>query len=363
MFDGKTILITGGTGSWGTELVRQILSQANPEQIRIFSRNEPKQVRMKQQFSEDVKSGRLKFIIGDVRDERRLIDAAHGANMLFHLAALKHVPVCEENPEEAVKTNILGTQNAVRAAELNNMETMVLISTDKAVDPLNLYGTTKAVAEKLVIAANLHSTTTRFYCIRGGNVIGTSGSVVPLFKEQILKANRITITNPTMTRFFLSLPEAIGLIFRACEKAVGGEIFVMKMPATTVQELADVMVEKLGDSNTKQVLIGVRPGEKTHEVLVSQYEASRSVDDGNYYIILPWMQIDAIANKYKNAKFPLNGEFSSQNTAKLTKAELIKALSAEGWLDRRTETEFDDMSSNQVLKYAESQGWEAPLKK
>lgn len=271
MLDNKIIFITGGTGSWGNELVKQILEKYSPEEIRIYSRGEHKQVEMKQKFGFHPK---LKFIIGDVRDKNIMGHAMRGSHYVFHLAALKHVPVCEENPWEAVLTNIYGTQNVIECAIENDVEKVVDISTDKAVDPFNHYGCTKACGEKMIINANVnYNSSTKFVCIRGGNVIGTNGSVIPLFKHLIEEKNEITITDGSMTRFLMSTREAIGLIFQALEHAQGGEVFVMRMPATTVDIISDVMISLFGNTETQKKNIGIRPGEKQSEVLVSRNEA------------------------------------------------------------------------------------------
>lgn len=322
--DDKTILVTGGTGSWGQELVRQLLEfSPGPKEIRIYSRGEHKQVEMRAQYTDP----RLKFIIGDVRDKNILNFAMTGVDTVFHLAALKHVPVCEDNPWEAVLTNIYGTQNVIETAVANNVSVVVDVSTDKAVEPYNLYGITKACAEKLVINANKLNTSTRFVCIRGGNVIGTNGSVIPLFKKQIKDKNVITITDPDMTRFLFSTKGAIALIFEALHKHTGGEIFVLRMPAATVGTIADVMIDLFGDKSTKKKIIGTRQGEKKHEVLISKNEISFTDDENNgYFTIYP-------AYLERKIQHPLKlSEFSSQNTERLSKEELKDVLKKETWL-------------------------------
>jgi len=263
MLRKRKILITGGTGSWGHELTRQLLKDFEPKEIRIYSRGELKQVEMRRSFNDK----RLNFIIGDVRDFIHLDEAMLGVDFVFHLAALKHVPVCESNPWEAVLTNIDGTQNVIRACIKNKVKKMVNVSTDKAVDPLNLYGVTKACAEKLTIAANNLTKDTSFICVRGGNVLGSNGSVVPLFRKQIEILNKITLTDERMTRFTFCLRDAIKLVLEALFESVGGEVFVMKMPALFISDLAKVMIENLGNENTKIEKIGIRPGEKIEEVL------------------------------------------------------------------------------------------------
>jgi len=382
LFDGKIILITGGTGSWGNELITQLLKHSNPAQVRIYSRGEHKQVEMKRKFFGET---RLKYIIGDVRDRERLAGAMRGVHYVFHLAALKHVPVCEENPWESVQTNIIGTQNVIDAAIQNNVIKVVDISTDKAVDPFNLYGTCKAVGEKLMIAANLVDTTTRFVCIRGGNVLGTNGSVVPLFREQILKNGEITITDERMTRYMMNLDQSINLIFKATEESVGGEIFVMRMPALKVIDLASTMAKELAPMRNMQRLeieknkesvhiersasvtketpiaiktIGIRPGEKLHEVLISRYEASNTIEVDPYYVILPNIPLPKTTEHYKNVARAGIDEFNSQNAHQLTHAEIKEMLQHEGWLtpDGR-HPGLESLSADELRHYHEKEGW------
>lgn len=310
IFDNKIIAVTGGTGSWGNELVSQLLSIHNPKEIRVFSRGEHKQVDMHRKFNDS----RLKFIIGDVRDKIRLSQCFQNVDYVFHLAALKHVPVCEENGWEAVLTNVYGTQNVIEVAKMSGVSVVVDVSTDKAVDPFNLYGVTKALGEKLIANSNLPENKTKYVCIRGGNVIGTNGSVLPLFKKQILEKNEITITEPTMTRYLMSLQEAIALVFKATELALGGEVFVMKMPATKVETIADTMIKVFGDKKTKKTIIGIRPGEKIHEVLVSKNESPRTVELNNdYFVILPFNASDTLKKHYSKYPAMTRLEFSSDN--------------------------------------------------
>lgn len=323
--DGKVVLITGGTGSWGHELIHQLLQmKQGPKEIRIYSRGEHKQVEMRQFFKDHPK---LKFIIGDVRDKNILNFSMHDVNTVFHLAALKHVPVCEDNPWEAVLTNIYGTQNVIESAIENKVDVVVDVSTDKAVDPFNHYGVTKACGEKLIINANKLPTKTKFVCVRGGNVIGTNGSVIPLFKKQILQYNEITITDPEMTRYLMSTSEAISLIFKAINKHKGGEIFVLNMPGTTVEIIAEAMISLFGNKETKKTVIGARQGEKWNELLISKNEIPFSeLTDEKYYTIHPSFRPVSI-------KKPVSlSEFSSRNTKQLTKTALIEILKKESWL-------------------------------
>jgi len=335
--NNKRIFIAGGSGSWGNELTKQILRRYNPLEIRIYSRGEIRQWEMKKKFKNNPK---LKFIIGDVRDLERTKIALKNVDYAFHLAALKHVPVCEENPNETVLTNIIGTQNIISGAIENGVGTVALISTDKAVDPLNLYGITKSCAERLIIAANNTAPNTRFVCVRGGNVLGTSGSIVPLAREQILRDGKITLTDERMTRFFLNLESAIGLIFKSIEDSVGGEIFVMKMPSVRIVDLLQVMIDELSDKEIPISKIGIRPGEKIHEVLVSRYDTGRVIDEGDYFIILPLIHLPKIKEKYAERVFISDTEYGSNSAGPLGKDEIREMLERDGWLDKEGPSEI-----------------------
>ena len=267
MFTNATILITGGTGSWGIELITQLLL-LNPRKIIIFSRNENRQVIMRRNFEDP----RLQFNIGDIRDKNALSSACAGVDYVFHLAALKHVPVCEENPLEAIKTNIVGTQNVIEASIKNQVKKVVYVSTDKAADPANTYGMTKALGEKLILCANELSSHTRFLCIRGGNVLGSSGSVLPIFIKQLEEENKIRITDKKMSRYFVTPQQAIKTLLQATELGNGGEIFVMFMNACNILDLAEVLIEYYHKKDVQIIEIGARVGEKTHEVLIAENE-------------------------------------------------------------------------------------------
>lgn len=305
-FDRKRILITGGTGSWGQTLTRLLLERYDPKEIIIFSRGELQQVLMQRRFHDD----RLKFVVGDVRDYDSVRWAMRDIDIVFHLAALKHVPICEDHPQEAIKTNVAGTTNVVNAALENKVAKVIDVSTDKAVEPLNLYGMTKAVGERLILQANALGSQTQFVCIRGGNVMGSNGSVIPYFIEQIRSGGPVTITDLGMTRFFLTLEEAITLLFKAAEHSIGGETFVMNMPACRIQDVAKVLMQQLGKVEVKE--IGIKPGEKLHEMLISHHEAPMSYCwDDNYFVILPFGARSQLLDKYsKCKKFP-ETEFSS----------------------------------------------------
>lgn len=326
--EGK-ILITGGTGSWGNELCKQLLTLPKVERIIIFSRNEHKQVEMQREFNND----KLKFVIGDVRDKDSLKRVVKGAKIVFHLAALKHVPVCEENAWEVVKTNIIGTQNLVSSAIEAEVEYVVDVSTDKAVEPHNIYGMSKACGEKIVTTAqHNYESNTKFVCIRAGNVMGTNGSVLPLFKNQIEQSNKITVTDPEMTRFLMKTKEAIFLVFEAVSMARGGETYVMKMPSMRVDQIANAMIEKYGNSKTSIEFIGTRPGEKKHEVLVSNVEVNKTYElNDNYFVILPDYGEDSFLDIKTNYKLTELNSFSSDKALNLKKEDFLNQIKDEDW--------------------------------
>lgn len=328
LIKNQTILVTGGTGSWGYELVRQLLDY-EPSEIRIFSRNESNQFTMKQEFDNNPK---LNFIIGDIKEKEALIEASQGVDYIFHLAALKHVPVCEDQPIEALKTNVIGTQNVIEAAISCNVHSVVNISTDKASNPSNFYGLSKAMAERLIIHANTLKTNTRFVCIRGGNVLGTNGSVIHVFKKQIKEKGKIGITDLNMTRFFLTIEEAIKLVFKATFESIGGEIFVMKMPSCKIIDLAEVLMEASNKTNIGVEVLGIRPGEKLHEILLSEYESTTAiVYDDEYYVILPAINIDGIKEHYANYQ-PVSLEDYNSGTGLMDKSQIAEMLKNGGFI-------------------------------
>jgi len=323
-------LITGGSGSWGQELTKHLLKLDYVEQIIIYSRNEDKQVMMKR----DMPDKRIKYIIGDVRDPSALNYAMHDVDIVFQLAALKHVPLCEEMPFEAIKTNVNGTKNVIDAAINNKVKKVVYVSSDKAVDSLNVYGMTKALGERMIIQANyLRGGITKFFSIRAGNVLGSSGSVAPFFINQIKTQNEITITEPNMTRYFFTLSDAIDLLIHAANVSFGGEIFVMKMPSWYIIDLADVLIKKYGNSYTTTKKIGLRPGEKMDEVLISKHEAGAShIFNDNYYVILPSSPKDEglYARYNEMPKVPFS-EYTSRTVLK-DRSELVNLLKKGGFL-------------------------------
>ncbi len=284
MFNNSRIFISGASGSWGKTLIGKLLDRYTPKEIICFSRGELNQVMLKRLFPQ----ANVKYVIGDVRDYNQVEQYTKDVDYIFHLAALKHVPVCEDYPEEAIKTNINGTINIINAAIKNKVKKVIDVSTDKAANPLNLYGLTKAVGEKLIINA-ANKSDTKFVCIRGGNVMGSNGSVIPLFINQIKNGGPITITDMEMTRYFLTLEEAIDLLFIASEASSSGETYVMKMPACKIIDLAEVLMETYGEAFVQN--IGIREGEKIHEVLVTKEESKRSfIYNNDYYLISPKSQ-------------------------------------------------------------------------
>jgi FlaA1/EpsC-like NDP-sugar epimerase len=317
LFSGKKILISGGSGSWGNELTKQILEQ-EPEEIIIYSRGELAQVNMERKF----RNPKVKYVIGDVRDYETLRRSMKGVDYVFALSALKHVPVCENQPQEAIKTNIDGTTNTIHAAIENGVKHVIDVSTDKSCLPINLYGMTKAIGEKLIIQANNLSSTTKFSCVRGGNVLGSNGSVVPYFIDQIKKFNKVTITDSRMTRYFLTLSDAIQLLFKATKHSIGGETFVMNMPSFFIKDLAEVLIDYYGNDTTQIEEIGIREGEKLHEMLVSEHESPNTYEfDDDYYSILPTIKIDTMNSiltyyKFKNIEKVNFKQFTSQDNLK-----------------------------------------------
>ncbi|WP_281889205.1 SDR family NAD(P)-dependent oxidoreductase [Paenibacillus sp. YYML68] len=327
MFNGSTILVTGGTGSWGHELVTQLLT-CDPKEVIVFSRNESTQVAMKRAFEDD----RLKFCIGDIRDREAVTAACKGVDYVFHLAALKHVPVCEDQPYEALKTNVHGTQHIIEAAIENKVKKVINISTDKAANPSNFYGMTKAIGEKLIIHANLLDSGTKFVCVRGGNVLGTNGSVIHLFKKQIRERGTIGLTHRDMTRFFLTQQEAISLLLKATVEGRGGEIFVMKMPTCKIIDLAQVLAEQMGTPSLNIRELGIRPGEKIHEILYSEYEAQSTVlYDEDYLVILPTLPIPGLNEAYTNCPKVEVSEYSSAYSL-MSNEEIREMLDKGGFL-------------------------------
>lgn len=283
-WNDKVILVTGGTGSFGKKFIEMMLRDYNPAKLIIFSRDELKQHEMRVGTFNDP---RLRYFIGDVRDQNRLSRAMHGVDIVVHAAALKQVPACEYNPMEAIKTNILGSSNVIEAALDAGVKKVLALSTDKAVNPVNLYGTTKLAAEKLFIQSNAYAagTATRFSCVRYGNVVGSRGSVIPIFIQQ-RKSGKLTITDPRMTRFWLTLDQGVRFVIHCIENMNGGEVFVPKIPSTRIVDLAKTIAPQ-----AEIDVVGIRPGEKLHEVLIHEDEARSAVELSDMFVILP-TQVD-----------------------------------------------------------------------
>ncbi len=278
--DGKVVLVTGGTGSFGKAFIRRLLADHRPAAVRVYSRDELKQYDLQRELGAD---DRLRFLIGDVRDQERLRMATRGVHVIVHAAALKQVPACEYNPFEAVQTNILGAQNVVAAAIANDVGQVMALSTDKAVNPVNLYGATKLCAEKIVTQGNAYVGTSnvRFATVRYGNVVGSRGSVIPLFKRQA-ETGELTITDETMTRFWITLEQAVEFVVSCLGRMRGGEVFIPKIPSMRVTDIAEAIAP-----GARRRIVGIRPGEKIHEVLLTEDESRHAVGFEDRFAIYP----------------------------------------------------------------------------
>jgi len=325
MFKNKILLITGGTGSFGNAVLRRFLDTEIKE-IRIFSRDEKKQDDMRKQYN----NPKLKFYLGDVRDVNSIIDAIRGVDFVFHAAALKQVPSCEFHPMQAVQTNVIGTENVLNVAINAKVKKVIVLSTDKAVYPINAMGVSKAMMERVAVAKsrNLNQDSTIISCTRYGNVMASRGSVIPLFIEQIKNNKEITITDPAMTRFMMSLDEAVELVLFAFEHGVSGDIFVQKSPASTIELLAQTLVNIFGKPYHKIGIIGTRHGEKLYETLLTREEMVSAIDMDGYYRI-PADTRDLNYNKFvEDGKEVVTeaGEYHSHNTHRLDGKELHDML-------------------------------------
>lgn len=346
MFKGKTLLITGGTGSFGNTVLKHFIISDIGE-IRIFSRDEKKQddMRHRLQVHYPELSAKVKFHIGDVRNERSVHDAMHGVDYIFHAAALKQVPSCEFFPMEAVRTNVIGTDNVLHAAIDEGVERVVCLSTDKAAYPINAMGTSKAMMEK-VINANARNGVgkTTICCTRYGNVMCSRGSVIPLFIDQIRSGNPVTVTDPSMTRFLMNLDEAVDLVQFAFEHASPGDLFIQKADASTIGTLAEAVQELFGKTGMK--VIGTRHGEKLYETLLTHEERLRAEDMGNYY------RVCADSRDLNYDKFFVEGEvqtqanesYTSQNTTRLNLAETIHKIKTAEYVRRALEGREAEMA-------------------
>ena len=322
MLKNKTLLITGGTGSFGNAVLRKFLD-SDLKEIRIFSRDESKQDDMRKLYD----NPKIKFYIGDVREYQSVLNAVRGVDFIFHAAALKQVPSCEFYPLEATKTNVMGTENVLEAAVVSGVQRVVCLSTDKAVYPINAMGISKALMEKVAVSKSRNLTSTVICVTRYGNVMASRGSVIPLFVSQILKNEPLTLTDPNMTRFMMTLDDAVDLVLFAFKNGKPGEIFVQKSPATTVKILADALISLMGTPQHKVDIIGTRHGEKLFEVLLSREEVSSAEDMGDYY------RIPADLRDLNYSKFVEKGEerisnseeYNSHNT-KLLDIDEMKML-------------------------------------
>ncbi len=326
IFKNKVILITGGTGSFGKACVKQLLKAHNPSVIRVYSRDELKQWEMAREFNNDE---RIRFLIGDVRDATRLKRACEGVDYVIHAAALKHVPACEYNPMEAVRTNVDGAINVINAALDTSVKKVIALSSDKAVSPVNIYGATKLCSDRLFIQSNVYRGSvrdTRFAVVRYGNVMGSRGSVIPLFRAQAA-AGTLTITDPRMTRFWMTLPQAVDFVLSSFEIMQGGEIFVPKIPSMKITDLAKVIAPK-----AKIKVVGIRPGEKLHESLITPEESALTWEMKDRYLVLSasreWKVDEAAYTRYKKVKagFDYNSLSNEKYISPKEMGNLLKKL-------------------------------------
>ena len=325
-FKNKDVLVTGGCGSIGSKLVEQLL-RYDVKRVRVLDHNESGLFHLQERLG---KQKKLRTLIGDIRDEERLRWAMRDVNIVFHAAALKHVPLCEYNPFEAVNTNVYGTQNLINVARDEEVDKFIAISTDKAVNPINTMGATKLLSEKLVLNAPLGDVKTFFSCVRFGNVLNTDGSVIPIFEEQIKNGGPVTVTSNEMTRFFMSIKDAVDLILKATQKADGREIFILKMNAMRIVDLAEAMIEELapkyGHEDIQIDIMGIRPGEKIYELLMTEEEAQYAEDRGNMFILRPGIIVPHYISKEVASQPILVEEYNSRNAKLLTKKEIRSIL-------------------------------------
>jgi UDP-N-acetylglucosamine 4,6-dehydratase/5-epimerase len=329
VLNNKKILITGGTGSFGHQMILELM-RYKPKLIRIFSRDEDKQHNLKQEFLDTPILDKMQFMIGDVRDYERVYSVTKDMDIIFHAAALKQVPSVEAHPYEAVKTNIIGAFNVVTAAVAQKVEKVVAISTDKAVKPVNAMGMTKALQEKLILSDEITKDKTTFCCVRYGNVLGSRGSVIPLWDKRLEQNKPLPITHPEMTRFMLTLSQAIDLVFYSLKHAKGGEIFVKKAPATKMINIARAYAElKTGKKNYPLTYIGIRAGEKINEVLVSEEEMRHVLEKKDHFVIKRELEFDKSYDK-KTIKLE---EYGSENTSHLDVKELKLLMKKLKWIE------------------------------
>ena len=324
MFENKKILVTGGTGSLGTALTTRLL-KTDVDTVRIFSRDELKQSQMESRFADE----RLRFLIGDVRDKERLEKAVEGIDIVIHTAALKQVPIIEYNPFEGIKTNVQGAQNLVEACLSKDVEFALAIGTDKAVSPLNTYGATKLLMERLFVSANYYKGDhkTKFSCVRYGNVLGSRGSIIPKFIEQIISGNKITVTDPNMTRFNITMDQALDLIFRVIKNGQGGDVHIPKLNSYKVGDIKDVLLD-LMDSKNEEERIPVRIGEKLHEILINEHEIRNTYEnqDNDYVIFENQLSKNNVETIPNSKKTTLISEYSSDKVKPASQEDLKKIL-------------------------------------
>ncbi len=322
----KVILVTGGAGSIGSQLVKELI-KFNPKSIRVLDNNETGLFDLERNLNTNL----IRPFIGDIRDKERLKRAVEGVDIVFHAAALKHVPLCEYNPFEAIKTNVIGTQNLIEVSIDENVEKFITISTDKAVNPINVMGATKLLSERLTISSNYYKgeKSTALSCVRFGNVLDTRGSVIPIFRDQLQNGSDITITDPEMTRFIMKISDSTNLILKSAKLARGGEIFILKMPVVKISDLAEVMIEKYKYLNTDKKfdvkIIGKRMGEKLYEELMTEEESKNAYEDKYMFIVKPpIIEITAETNYDipKNFKKTDIKNYNSKNTQLLDKEEI-----------------------------------------
>lgn len=329
MLNNKTILVTGGTGSFGKKFIKTVFEKyPNVKKVIVFSRDEYKQFLMQNLPEFKIHEDKMRYFIGDVRDKGRLERAFEGVDIVIHAAALKQVPACEYNPFEAIRTNVIGAQNIIEAAIDKNVQKVVALSTDKACAPINLYGATKLCSDKLFIAGNAYSGMhpTRFSVVRYGNVAGSRGSVIPFFQKLVDEgAKELPITDMRMTRFWLKLEQAVEMVLEALETMQGGELFVKKIPSMRMPDLAKAIAP-----NLKITEVGIRPGEKIHEQMITVADAPNTVELKDYYIILPQIDFENIEHRYPGAKrVSEDFEYHSGNNDRWLTIEDMKKLISE----------------------------------
>jgi UDP-N-acetylglucosamine 4,6-dehydratase len=329
MFNKKTILITGGTGSFGKAFIRAVLERYTPRRVIVYSRDELKQFEMQQVFQSPV----MRFFLGDVRDKDRLIQAMQNVDYVIHAAALKQVPAAEYNPMECIKTNIHGAENVIHAALANDVEKVIALSTDKAANPINLYGATKLASDKLFVAANniAGGARTRFSVVRYGNVVGSRGSVVPFFRKLLQDgAAELPITDPRMTRFWISLNQAVEFVFKNFQRMQGGEVFVPKIPSVRIVDLAEAMAP-----GVPQKVIGIRPGEKLHEIMCPADDSHLTLEFADHFVLQPSIRFYSLDMDYSANQLgetgvptPAGFEYNSGTNPHFLSVEEVQAFNA-----------------------------------